>query len=902
MAVALLCAAGAWAQTDVTSTYLANPSFETDATTINLTNDNKSTAITGWVIDGIDSNAANGYDGGIRSTSNDTYKITNSDGDYLLHIWGWWQGNPTVKQTVNLPAGTYKLSAVISTDTDKHVEVFAGSNISNAAGSGEHVGVEMEVIFTLNEQQNIEIGARNTDWGWNLLNVDNFKLYKYITIDTDLTSQFSALTNWENWSGATGYTATNFCPKVTPNGLPEVQVCEKYETSCTTTGDIFYQTISGLSVGTYRIELYGGAAFTYGRGFGSQAFTGETGTGDAWETHYSDTYTAGQHIDTETGVTLYAQTSTGTVSKEIPIYYATNFPDGAATVSLDNVIVGSNGEVKIGMSKTSQSTNWHVVQLKGVTATVDAPSLLATTVSDASALEEKLPVEIWNDLNDVIEEYNQSYLTASEYETAITAINAAKENALSAALEANKSTIITNKGDITSLINGTFDENADGWTFVNDHESTKTEIDRYNGSSWRGENNYYVDCNNRWYTVSTTLNNMPAGTYKLVAAMRGKGFGIRPSLAGTDGAYFYGTNETMINTNGVQFPVSDITKNGMHYENEGTQWNWVSLTANLAEDGDLVIKFKMEANNNCWACLDDVHLYCTSLDGTSYTVSANNITGNTLVNTNNGTNANREVVTCDIITSNPNAIVRTSRAIMTAAGEQMNNNKVGATDINKLVLYDGYPYSDYTDNTFLRITNGATLYRNIPADTWCTLVVPFNPTNLDQMLVPSGLSAEGVLSFTSAGTTSLNNKPMLVKSTEGVTAITGVRANSTQGVSYGDMTSGEGVNMIGTYSAIDAVPEGSYVVARKNDADALYKVNSTVSLAPFRAYFSVADGGSVKANVIALNFDDLPTSIEEIPGVEFTIKDAAIYNLAGQRMSKMLKGVNIINGKKVLVK
>ena len=137
-------------------------------------------------------------------------------------------------------------------------------------------------------------------------------------------------------------------------------------------------------------------------------------------------------------------------------------------------------------------------------------------------------------------------------------------------LSSHTTAISDNKGDITSLINGTFDENADGWTFTNQDGGTKTDeqktaIDRYNGTSWRGGTNYYVDCNNRWYTISTTLNNMPAGTYKLVAAMRGSYFGIQPSLAGTAGSYFYGANETMINTNGVQFPVSDITKNGMNF-------------------------------------------------------------------------------------------------------------------------------------------------------------------------------------------------------------------------------------------------------------------------------------------------------------------------------------------------
>ena len=467
---------------------------------------------------------------------------------------------------------------------------------------------------------------------------------------------------------------------------------------------------------------------------------------------------------------------------------------------------------------------------------------------------------------------------------------------------ANKQLIADNKGDLTSLINGTFDENAEGWTFVNDKESTKTEIDRWNGSSWRGGNNYYADCNNRWYTISTTLNNMPAGSYKLVAAMRGKDFGIRPSLAGTDGSFFYGTNETMINTNGVQFPVSDITKNGMHYENDGTQWNWITLNANLAEDGDLVIKFKMEANDNCWACLDDVHLYCTELDGTSYTRTVGD--GNGIINT--GTH----VVTADIVMENPNTLLRSTGKITTAAGEDLNNNQYNNSRITKLVLYDGYDYTNSGDN--FGLDYGATLYRNIPADTWCTLVVPFYPNNLDVKKVPASLSDGGVLTFEDAAASGMNDAPMLVKSTAGVTAITGNR-NSTTGVTKGNMTSGAGVNMIGTYSAISEVPQGSYVVARVNEEDKLYKVNSTVTLAPFRAYFSIPTDSPVKANVIALNFGDTETAIAEIENGEVKMANGPIFNLAGQRVNKaqrsaqgdashLKKGIYIVNGKKVLVK
>lgn len=195
-----------------------------------------------------------------------------------------------------------------------------------------------------------------------------------VTIDTDLTSSFSALTvntNWKTGAGGTaGYTATNFCPEVAVNGLGNKQVCEFYEANCNRTGDLLYQTVTGLTAGTYTIELYGGAAYTFGRGFSSTAFS-------------EGTWNAGDKITEETGVILYAETSEGSVELEIPIYYATDFPEGAATATLKNVVVGTNGEVKIGLKKTSTSTNWHVVQLKSVVATVDANALHTTALTNA---------------------------------------------------------------------------------------------------------------------------------------------------------------------------------------------------------------------------------------------------------------------------------------------------------------------------------------------------------------------------------------------------------------------------------------------------------------------------------------------------------------------------------------
>ena len=249
-----------------------------------------------------------------------------------------------------------------------------------------------------------------------------------VMIETDLTSQFNSLatTKWTGSSGQVGWAA----PKVTTNSGLNVAAWERYDGNCTGTGEIMSSTVTGLSAGTYKIELYGAAAFTFGRGFGSEAFTGDLSVDT------SQTYSENQSITDETGVVLYAITSEGTYSEEIPIWYATNFnTSGISTVVLDGVVVGSDGEIKIGMSKTSQSTNWHVVQLKGVTATVNAIPLFAKALIDAKAYQ---TVDMADDaktaLNTTISTYeNATLTTADEYEAAITALNAAIKAAKAAA-------------------------------------------------------------------------------------------------------------------------------------------------------------------------------------------------------------------------------------------------------------------------------------------------------------------------------------------------------------------------------------------------------------------------------------------------------------------------------------
>ncbi|MBR4709359.1 MAG: leucine-rich repeat protein [Bacteroidaceae bacterium] len=183
----------------------------------------------------------------------------------------------------------------------------------------------------------------------------------HIYIETDLTSEFPV--DWQGWTGATGYTSTQFAPRVTTNDGRNVQVCEKFNGGSATLGTVFTRTLSGLTNGTYRIELYGAAASTKGRDTGIDSDMTEEDEGD------------------ETAVYLYAKTASGTVKQYIPVLWATSFSE-IATAVLNGVTV-TDGTVELGMVSEKKFTNWEVIQIKGVTALVDATELHANTLSKA---------------------------------------------------------------------------------------------------------------------------------------------------------------------------------------------------------------------------------------------------------------------------------------------------------------------------------------------------------------------------------------------------------------------------------------------------------------------------------------------------------------------------------------
>ena len=194
--------------------------------------------------------------------------------------------------------------------------------------------------------------------------------------ETDMTSQFASLTLNSTWGGQ--YANTYYCPMVeVGGGLGMMNVVEKWSGSTVAPGTIMSATVTGLPTGTYKIELYGGAASTSLRDYmDSQLFshTNNPVTGTAWVS--GDSYTPEMALEygddinypSSTGAELFAVSDGIEYCGQIPVYLATRFPDGAATITLDKIKVGNSGSVQIGIRITAPNTNWHFVQLKSVIA------------------------------------------------------------------------------------------------------------------------------------------------------------------------------------------------------------------------------------------------------------------------------------------------------------------------------------------------------------------------------------------------------------------------------------------------------------------------------------------------------------------------------------------------------
>lgn len=252
----------------------------------------------------------------------------------------------------------------------------------------------------------------------------------------------------------------------------------------------------------------------------------------------------------------------------------------------------------------------------------------------------------------------------------------------------------------------------------------------------------------------------------------------------------------------------------------------------------------------------------------------------------------------ELTTANPNALFKANAGVLSNA----NNVIVDGTCAN-LALSDGYPFQAPTTFTATSVSYN----RSFIADKMTTVCLPFALTSDEASALGTfyGLSSvDGTVITFSEVDEPAANTPYLVIPTSTTLSI---GSKSIAATPAETKSSASNIEFIGTLSAT-GIPasEGSNNYYAFNNGELVRIAEKSATLPAFRAYIkATGDVGGVKA--FTIQFDDA-TGVNSLPSMDvaasskFNIQGSTIYNVAGQRMSKLQKGLNIVNGQKVMVK
>lgn len=339
----------------------------------------------------------------------------------------------------------------------------------------------------------------------------------------------------------------------------------------------------------------------------------------------------------------------------------------------------------------------------------------------------------------------------------------------------------------------------------------------------------------------------------------------------------------------------------LFYNWDGTEIG--KLTANITDfpTSSGTYEFDIEAfkkANN----IDFFHLFCIKASkwNTTANISDVNVVEYTNVISGSGIDRTKNYLSNPYITSiDATGLTNTSAIELTSAnpnclfvaksGKLSNaNNVIVSGTCANLVLSDGHPFKAPANFTATAASYSTTINDEAKAGTLC---LPFAAT------IPEGVEAY-TLTYTSGATVTAAkidgtipaNTPVLLNG-EGDVTFTGAGAVSATATNAGGA-------LTGVFEET-AVPENSFVLQNGGSGLGFYKVTtSDIKANPFRAYLTA----QAEARCLNIVFADEEENVTGIKAIETASADKKIFNLNGQRMNKLNKGLNIIGGKKVMIK
>ena len=177
---------------------------------------------------------------------------------------------------------------------------------------------------------------------------------------------------------------------------------------------------------------------------------------------------------------------------------------------------------------------------------------------------------------------------------------------------------------------------------------------------------------------------------------------------------------------------------------------------------------------------------------------------------------------------------------------------------------------------------------------YATLYLPFGATITGAKAYI--LTVSGEWAIPSEITEIPANTGVLLRAEGNVASATVTIKDDASAETAGNMLDGTNVDITAARST------GEYILGNGEDGLGFYKRKSGRKIGANKAYLQLDADLAASVKGLLLNFD-IATGIDGLtPDTSLSKKGEEIFNLAGQRMSRVQKGVNIVNGKKVLVK
>ena len=684
-------------------------------------------------------------------------------------------------------------------------------------------------------------------------------------------------------------------------GMPE-----KYETTTATTGDVMWQTVTGLANGKYVVELWANARYTSGRGFDSPAKNGQ----------HDCTY-------------LFANN----VEISIPVVHNADCNSNTSHV-LEGVVV-TDGTLKMGMTKKAAGSNWHTIQIKSLTylGETSAEDLLnlakeqftaaynefnvafsacqamnlkmsfseiadaadqlygqLDAATDAELLKTKTEelnnaTASLNEINEVYAEYNafvQKFKTASEISSPKNqdagdllefhmygggGMQASSLDALKQAIQvikedyvayvANADLLEGNKFDLTFLINDAAVTSTDAW---------ETNAGIASNVDYEGAPDIYAldkwDGGQLEVYAKQTLKNLPAGVYTLTAMGRRNNDEVIMSLYASADGQEYKSN----------IPA-------------GEAWHALKLEEIIVSGGEMVVGF-VGTTNNSWVAFDNFQLYyagAAEVEPEYLTVVGAKVGDVAIVE---GKATVESISSFEITFDRPVALAED------AEWAQL-TDKWGDNPLKAEVLEDNNCVVRFSLQWGQEFTEAGDFYLYIPEG----VVVDAENVNCINAAIEAVITVEGG-SVEPATPLAVVNVTVGEDVMEGFTVVATtedmIKVNF-DGMFYyqGDPTivDAEGKDALEFFEFGVEESGTSYFFAGKKAG--VYTI--TLAKASFLEYMSY----KAPAEDIVLTVTiSVPDGIQNINADA----DAVIYDIHGRRVEKMEKGVYIVNGKKVIKK